>query len=136
MIKKILSTVVVSLLLSGCSVKLMYNNMDRFVRWQVSDFVDLDRSQRQYLDENVKLVLQWHRTTHLPMYADALDKFALQSADQMSVELLAGLFDQFYTWGLEVEQQAMPVAIHVIKSLSDEQVAKLPEKMKKCSECT
>jgi len=31
---------------SACSLKMAYNNMDRLVRWQMSDYLDLDAQQR------------------------------------------------------------------------------------------
>ncbi|MEM7099397.1 MAG: DUF6279 family lipoprotein [Pseudomonadota bacterium] len=117
------------LCMGGCSVKFAYNNVDRFVRWQVNDYADLDREQRKILDAGVEEVWVWHRRSHLPVYADYLEAFAVRSSDEVTPEMLAGLVEQFLTWGLEVQARSMPTAVAVIRSLTDEQVAALPEKL-------
>ena len=129
MMNKCMGIVLVALLLSGCSIKLAYNNLDRFVRWQVADFVDLDKEQRALLDQEVKKVWQWHRRSHLPLYADYLETFADQASDEVTPALLENLFDQFFDWGMQVQERSMPTAIAIMRSLSDEQVAGLPDKL-------
>ena len=116
-----------SLLSSGCSIKFAYNNLDRFVLWGVSDYVDLTREQQTYLRREVNQALVWHRKNHLPMYAQYLQTFSQQASDEVTPAMLNGLFEQFFTWGGEVEQRALPVAVTMLKGLSDEQVAALPE---------
>ena len=116
-------------LVSGCSVKFAYNNVDRFVRWQVSDYADLDREQRKILDAGVREVWVWHRKTHLPLYADYLEEFAVRASDEVTPDMLSGLIDQFLVWGTEVQDRSLPTAVAVISSLTDEQVAGLPEKL-------
>ena len=126
---KLIAVLALILFASGCSVKMAYNNLDRFVRWGVNDFVDLDKEQRAYLDREVKKVWLWHRRTHLPLYANYLETFADRASDEVSPELLQEMFDRFFAWGMQVQERSMPTAIHILKNLTDEQVAGLPEKL-------
>lgn len=116
---------------SACSVKFAYNNMDRFVRWQVNDYLDLNTAQRAYFKEELAALIVWHRRDHLPLYADYFEGLALQYSDGVSEAQIQALFEQFMVWGLEIEDRAMPMTIHLLKSLSDEQVASLPVQLER-----
>ncbi len=114
---------------SGCSIKLAYNNLDRFIRWGVSDYVELDRAQKDYLQTEIRKVLYWHRTTQLPLYSDYMMGLADQLSDGVSAAQIEGIFEQFFVWGDAIEDKSLPIAVHILASLSEEQVAGLPEKL-------
>ncbi len=126
---KALFLITLVLMSSACSVKFAYNNMDRFVRWQVNDYLDLDAEQRAYFKAELAELIRWHRTNHLPLYSDYIRGLAVQYSDGVSEAQVEALFDQFMLWGEEVEERGMPIAIELMRSLSDEQVAKLPERL-------
>ena len=116
---------------SACSIKLAYNNADRLVRWQVSEYVDLNADQKEYLNTEVNKVMQWHRRNHLPLYAEYLAVSANTFVDNVSEENLRKMFDQFEAWGEEVQSKASPVVVHMMANLTDPQVAALPQKLEK-----
>lgn len=111
----------------GCSVKMAYNNLDRLMLWQVDEFVDLDAVQKAYLRAEIDTLLRWHRHQHLPMYADYVRELSVSLTDVVSEQTLAEIFETFLGWGEALEARSMPIAIEVLASLSDEQVAGLPE---------
>ena len=58
-------------LLVGCSAnRFLYNRADTFVRWAVDDYVDLTSEQQQRFDDNLDVLLDWHRRAELPQYRD------------------------------------------------------------------
>ena len=58
-------------LLAGCSAnRFLYNRADTFVRWAVDDYVDLTSEQQQRFDDNLDVLLDWHRRAELPQYRD------------------------------------------------------------------
>lgn len=58
------------LLLAGCSsIQFAYNQLDRWMRWQVDDYVDLNSAQKQQLKAALDSFHRWHRQTQLPHYA-------------------------------------------------------------------
>ena len=127
--KKIALVVVASLLMSGCSIKMAYNNMDRLIRWGVSDYVDLNRAQKDTLNREIRKFQYWHRVNHLPEYAAYMEVLATTMTDTVSVAQMQGIFDQVTSWADEVEEEVTPLIIEMMASLTDEQVAKLPEKL-------
>ena len=103
--KKIALVVVASLLMSGCSIKMAYNNMDRLIRWGVSDYVDLNRAQKDTLNREIRKFQYWHRVNHLPEYAAYMEVLATTMTDTVSVAQMQGIFDQVTSWADEVEEE-------------------------------
>lgn len=119
---------------TGCSVKFAYNNVDRLVRWQMSDYFDLNSDQRRLLDTQIEELMSWHRREHLPEYAILLESLATQWSDGVSQAQIEALFQQMFVWGDEIEEQGMPIAIRLMQSLTDEQVAGLPARLEKSNQ--
>ncbi len=111
---------------SGCSVKFAYNNLDRLVRWGVSDYVDLNSAQKEVLQREIEQFQRWHRKAHLPLYAQYTRNLALQLSDGVTPAQIESMFTQFELWGGEVEANLSPLIIEIMTSLTDEQVAQLP----------
>lgn len=117
----------VLVLLAGCSVQMAYNNLDRLARWSLSDYVDLNRAQRDYFDAHFAELWGWHRSNHLPRYADFLEAAPSRLIDTTGEATMRALVNQVYGWAAEIESRAMPMAAELLASLSDEQVARLAE---------
>ncbi len=73
-LKKIyLYLVLLFFLISGCSTgKLFYDYGDGMVSWQVDNYFDLTSSQEEWIEERMRLHLDWHRKQELPRYRDFL----------------------------------------------------------------
>ncbi|MDA1076343.1 MAG: DUF6279 family lipoprotein [Proteobacteria bacterium] len=120
-----------SLLLQGCGVQLAYNNIDRLVRWQLSDYLDMSVEQREFYDQQMAVLLYWHRTTQLPEYADYLQKMSSDLNGTISEAEIRHLYDTMVIWGDRAEKMAKPLIVGLMMSMSDEQVAALPSGFKK-----
>lgn len=66
----LLTLLVASLLLAGCSFNFVYRQLDWLVPWYVSDYVSLSDSQRSELEQRVLQQLDWHCRTQLDRYAE------------------------------------------------------------------
>ncbi len=121
----------VGLVLSGCSIKLAYNNVDRLIRWGISDYVDLNADQKERLNVEIKRIHYWHRVNHLPLYAEFTKGLAVTLTDSVSVDEVQALFDHITGWVDEMESEITPVVIDMMISLTDEQIAALPAKLEK-----
>jgi len=110
------------------SVNMMYNNVDRFIRWQISDYVDLNAEQKAFLNEQISATLYWHRKNHLPLYSEYFINLSKQVEDDVTPNKIRQMMEQLFVWGEEIEQQALPVAIELMISMTDEQVAALPQR--------
>lgn len=117
--------VLLAMLVGGCSVKFAYNNADRLLRWQVSEYIDLDREQKAVLSARLDEFMTWHRRTQLPEYADQMYLWSQQLTDQVTPEQIAGIFEQMLQWGERMEDRGLPIAAEIMAGLSDDQVAEL-----------
>ena len=122
---------VMLLLASGCSVKMLYNNADRFARWAVSDYIDMTDAQEEYFDAEIDSLHYWHRTHELPLYADYLASLPKTLNGDVSEDNIQKIFDTFYSWWEVFEAEASPMVIEMMLSLNDDQVARLPERLSK-----
>ena len=65
------------LLLSGCSTRFFYNQLDWVLPWYLEDYVSFEDAQARELDSQIAQFLSWHRTQQLPEYADFLGQVNL-----------------------------------------------------------
>jgi hypothetical protein len=114
---------------SGCSIKLMYNNADRFARWAANDYIQMDDAQEAYFSAEVDAIHYWHRTNELPLYADYLDSLPATFDREVEDGDVQEVFDTLYSWWEVFEAKSLPFVTEMMLSLSDEQVARLPERL-------
>lgn len=112
--------------LSGCSVRFVYNNADRLAVWQAEEYIDLDRAQRAWLRARMRVFLHWHRTNQLPRWAAALRDFDLAVQDGVRAEDFEALIHAGEGWADEIVMEILPTTTELLASLSDAQVAALP----------
>lgn len=121
----------VLLLSGGCSIKMLYNNADRFARWAANDYLQMDDAQEAYFTQEVNALHYWHRTEELPLYADYLDALPGNLRNGVDEAEVQDIFDTFYSWWKVLEAKSRPFVTQMLMSLSDEQVARLPERLEK-----
>lgn len=64
-----------ALVLAGCSsLSLGYNQLPRLLGWWIDGYFDLDRTQRQQLDDGLALLHDWHRREELPQWQAILQQ--------------------------------------------------------------
>lgn len=66
----------VLLLLNGCAVRFVYNQLDWMVPWYLDDYIELEGPQKALFRERLDAYLSWHRRQQLPLYADFLEQVA------------------------------------------------------------
>jgi hypothetical protein len=74
-VKKII-VIGLALLLSGCSTKFVYKNLDWLVYWYVDDFVELSDEQERVVDVKLATWLEWHKNTEIPKYVAHLNELS------------------------------------------------------------
>ncbi|MDC0602731.1 DUF6279 family lipoprotein [Aliiglaciecola sp.] len=84
-----------SLLISGCSSKFAYNNIDWMLYWYVDDYIELDKAQKSLLDVKIESWHTWHRERELQAYRQHLvDMRQDVESGQLSAE----------RWGFHLQQ--------------------------------
>jgi hypothetical protein len=116
-----------SFFISSCSVApTIYNNLDWIVYVYLDDYVDLNSSQKAFLDTRITKWHTWHRSSELEKYK--VDLIALRE------QLRKGPMDDA-EWLAEIAKAKQhlfrlrdeigPEAIEVVQQLTDDQVAGL-----------
>jgi len=69
----IIILVVLILLITGCSsTRFIYTFIEKFIKDEITYFLDLDEEEKILLNQQVTEMLKWHRTFMLPRYANYL----------------------------------------------------------------
>ncbi len=75
--------------ISGCSTgKIFYDFGDEMVSWQVDNYFDLTSKQEVWIEERIRLHLNWHRNKELPRYKAFLIEVQSKSGDGLTMSEL------------------------------------------------
>ncbi len=109
--------------LSGCGVRVAYNNLDWLaVRW-VNQQVSLDSDQEQMLRAWLDEELAWHCATQLPSYNGLVDQLRLDLiAGRLDVDRLAEYGEAAAVLGRTLTERSVPMLTELAASLDDQQV--------------
>jgi len=116
--------------LSACSENtFFYNRLDFVLPWYVDDYVDLNQSQKAYLDTLLAPFLTWHRSQELPAYVKILDVIGDSLKQPLTPEDVAAIFAEFEKAGLRLQGEALDRLLDLGVHLSDAQIAGFLEVM-------
>jgi hypothetical protein len=133
-VKKILIICCLLAGLTGCGPRLIYPHLEWLVPWYVSDYVSLDKSQKNMLQNRLLKQLDWHCRTQLPMYAEVLRAIGQDFADPNHPinyqKIQAYNTKLMKLWG-ELMQQIGPDIVDIMATATDEQIDELFENLAK-----
>ena len=72
----VILTGLISLLTTCSSTRLLYTFVDEFIKDEITYFLKLDEDDKVLLNKQVSEMVNWHRTSMLPRYADYLSNIA------------------------------------------------------------
>lgn len=114
------------LLISGCTTKFGYNNLDWLVHWFIDDYVDLNYQQREQFDDRMSQALDWHRSNELPKYRTHLVEIQTQvSSGAVSQQQWLGHLHRLRAHWWRTRDHFVEVMAPLGRQLSDEQVVEL-----------
>lgn len=118
------------LAVTGCARQLAYRFADTYIAWQIRDYVDLTRDQRDQVDVAINDFLQWHAETEMPRYISLLEQIDKDVAEQNLSTTRLDYYQQAFAkrWQAVREALADP-ALELLPGLSDEQVQQLIKNM-------
>ncbi|RUO65263.1 hypothetical protein SAMN06297229_1349 [Pseudidiomarina planktonica] len=126
--------VVLCWLMVGCSSQLGYRFADTLIAWKIDDYVSLNSTQQERVDQDITELHEWHATSELPLYRNTLLQLrdAVQSNTLTATTLEQVTSDGWYFWE-RVRLQAHPYAQELLPELSeaqqDELLTNLQEKL-------
>ena len=125
---------VLFLLLPGCGVKTVYNNLDLLIPWYVDDLITLNDEQQAELEKRLADVIAWHRSTQLKEYSAFMRKTRTQITDGVTEQDLDEAFaDAEKSWRALIGKIA-PELVDILLTATDEQIKELFENIEKQNE--
>ena len=109
--------------LSACSsTTFLYNRLDILLPWYMGDYVDLNREQKQQLDELLEPLLRWHRMQELPRYLQTLQTIQANLDRPLEVADFEHTIAEFEAAFERLEVEALELLLVVGEGLDEEQV--------------
>lgn len=121
--RQLLLALLIPALLSGCGVKLAYNNLDRIIPWVADDYIEFDDIQEEYFRAELASVLYWHRISELPEYAAALRRFDADVSDGLTMEELLTMETQVLDASHRMRARFVPMSAEILYSTTPQQLA-------------
>ena len=121
-LRALLAVLIISVSVSGCTVKLTYNFLDWVLYWELKDYVKFTRDQRLLVKDEISQLIDWHRSDELPQYADELEKLSAGLVTGLTVEQLAESYNNLRHSWQRIVIKTLPAAVDIISNLNDQQV--------------
>ncbi len=110
---------------SGCVLRVAYNQLDWLAMRYIEGYVSLDSSQREQAREMIGRNILWHRTTQLPRYATLLQELSAGIGQPLTAGDISVRYDEVVDLWDAFLRQVAPDAAALLVTLSDEQVESL-----------
>ncbi len=126
--KKNLLIPVILIILVGCSTRVVYFHLDWLIPWYISDYISLDKEQKNMLEKRLLALLDWHCRTQLPVYAETFRALGNDVADPESpitVERLEFHFARLMELWKVLLHNVAPDIIDLMLTASDDQINEL-----------
>jgi hypothetical protein len=127
--KAFISLLMALFVLGGCTrIGLAYRNLDIIIPWSLNDYLDMNASQKDWLDERLKQHLSWHCTTQLPDYLNWLDRLQrMVETNQVTPDGLQARTDEAKLAIAQISRQITPSAVELLAQLDDKQVVEMQD---------
>lgn len=130
-IRRTACMLLIASLLGACSsTRLAYRFADQGILWWLDDYVSLDRQQEATLRQQLGVLRDWHCESELPRYSQWLGELRREMADgELPPERIEHYRRQVAEFATPLSARLVPVATHLLASLSDAQVTELTANM-------
>jgi hypothetical protein len=128
---KVALLLALALALTGCSsTKTAYRYADWGIVWWVEDYISLTDAQKHQLNADIDNLRQWHCSAELPRYQAWLDELQSDVKDSpLDRATVAYHQEQLFGFFPGLLEQATPIAVNLLSTLSDKQVQQLADNM-------
>jgi hypothetical protein len=75
-----------AMMMTSCSIKFIYNQLDYLIPYYVDGMVTLDDMLEEKIEQRSLMLINWHRHTQLDRYAQWLRDFQRDANDQLTEE--------------------------------------------------
>lgn len=126
-LRSLLICLALLLSLGACTrIDLAYRNLDVLVPWSLGDYLDMNREQKNWLDQRLKEHLAWHCQTQLPGYLEWFDHLREMVAnDQVTDQTLRQRSEEAREAIGRVAEAITPSATELLRGMTDAQVEEM-----------
>ena len=117
-----------AVLLAGCAVRFVYNQLDWLVPWYLEDYIELDGPQKDLFKKRLDAYLDWHRHQQLPLYANFLNQVADEAEKGLTRDNIATIQARTEQLAQAMIERLKPDMLDLFAMASDEQVRDLFKK--------
>ena len=112
--------------IAGCSAaKLFYGYGDLIASWQLDSYFDLTKEQDDWVEDRMRMHLEWHRNEELPRYRRFLLDIQKSAKDGLTMSELDEGYSRFGTKVGRIFERLIPDASLFLSEISPEQINNL-----------
>jgi hypothetical protein len=115
------------LVITGCTTKFLYSNLDWLLVEYIDDYVTLSDGQEDILSERILLLGQWHKENELPQYVKQLEAIRAKDPKQVDSAYVLQQMNDVRAHTKRLVEQVTPELYALTQQMSDEQVKELIE---------
>ncbi len=123
MLKRMISIIFICVMLSGCTFKLVYNSLDFWIDYYLSDYLDLDSQQQDALEQGLESALLQHRQQQLVVFHKLISALQTDLKKPLTAAQIANYHQRFTQAGEASALVFVSPIIDVVKTMSTSQVA-------------
>ena len=117
-------------LIAGCNTgKLFYDYGEEVASWQLDNYFGLTNQQEEWIEERMKLHLDWHRKEELPRYRDFLIEVQSRARDGLTMIELDEGYARLDQKRIRTLERLLPDTASFLAGVSLEQINTLEKKM-------
>ena len=128
---KRLPLIFVLLLVSCSTTSFIYNRIDFLLPWYLGNYIELTRSQKQYLNELLIPFFRWHRSEELPKYLEIINSTKNILEGQVKPEGIATISSNVEKSWFRLEREVLVWMTPLVSNLNDEQIQSFLQVMQK-----
>lgn len=111
--------------MTGCAVRLVYNQLDWAIPWYLKDYMALEGEQKDRFQQRIDDYLYWHRVDQLPQYAAFLRQIAIQARNGLDHDEIAVIQARTETFANTLVKEMTPHIIALFATADDHQLRQL-----------
>jgi hypothetical protein len=120
------------IIVSGCSSRFVYKNLDWLAHWYIDDYILLTAEQKAVVDTKLTTWLEWHQQEELPKYLISLNNLTTDiNSQQLSVEKLTVHEEAIRQHWARMKSKVVPDIVELAPLLDKQQISYLFEKLDK-----
>ena len=119
---RIISALLLVVLAACSAVKIGYNNAPTLTYWWLDNYIDFNDQQAPLVRERLVALLQWHRQSELPAYAESLRTMQKLADSNVTADQICGLWSDVQSHVQRLGVQLAGPASSIVPTIRPDQL--------------